>query len=890
MSGTSLPLDPSILSATECGCCEGVGIQTPMQVWNRAGLPAIGYRIGTHGNFKATLLARLSAAEYPALRGLTTRDDSDPTIALLDATAVLADVLTFYQERIANESFLRTATTWRSLAGIAWLTGYEPSHGLAATAYLAFTLETAAGAPETTLIPAGTRLQSVPAAGQLPQTFETSADFEARPEWNAMTALRSLPPSAPTAATTSILVQGIATQVRPGDRLLLLDGQGGKFTVTAVSLTADNPSQTTRIDLTPGAPAPSVHVAPLPFVAARPYAQSVPLNTLALHTTIFNRAWDGADLLAQARSLRWPLRRVIDGVRAAAAAPIDTGAGAVRFRQRAAAFGHNAPAHTTLPANSSGSYPVDWDTVGTTLDFTWAGNTISTAGNTILQLDRSYTGIGPASWLLLEDSGTAKPGTVAAIGDTSAVAFTFSTKITQIDFGDDISGFTRRGTTIWCDSEILSLAPIPVTDDVAGSVLALDQIYLGLAQGQTIAVSGTRTDLAGVPGTELATIASVVIQGNATWLTLAKPLVNTYARATVAVNANVVVATHGMSVTETLGSGDSAQPFQQFPLRQPPLTYVADPTTAGPASTLTIRVNGEAWTEVATLFGAGPHDRVYVTWLDEANATHVMFGDGTTGARLPTGAANVVATYRTGIGSPGLVGAGAVSLLITRPLGVRNAANPVATTDAADAETPAMLRGSAPLHVLTLDRIVSLDDYANYARAYPGISKALASWFWTLRGRGVSLTVAGQDGASIDPASPFAISLVAAIAARSDPTVPVVLADYQPVYFLLAAAVATDPALVANTVYGTIDAALRAAFALDQRDFGQGVRASEVIAIIQSVPGVLACDLTLFARPPDQSGVADSLAAAVPAPGAGTQTTAEILLLDPRPIPFTVMP
>ena len=201
-----------------------------------------------------------------------------------------------------------------------------------------------------------------------------------------------------------------------------------------------------------------------------------------------------------------------------------------------------------------------------------------------------------------------------------------------------------------------------------------------------------------------------------------------------------------------------------------------------------------------------------------------------------------------------------------------------------------MLRGSAPLHVLTLDRIVSLDDYANYARAYPGISKALASWFWTLRGRGVSLTVAGQDGASIDPASPFAISLVAAIAARSDPTVPVVLADYQPVYFLLAAAVATDPALVANTVYATIDAALRAAFALDQRDFGQGVRASEVIAIIQSVPGVLACDLTLFARPPQQAGVADSLAAAVPAPGAGTQTTAEILLLDPRPIPFTVMP
>ena len=899
MSGTSLPLDPSLLSATACGCCEGVGIQTPRQVWNRAGLSAIAYRIGTHGDFKSTLLARLSAADYPALRALSTRDDSDPTIALLDATAILADVLTFYQERIANESFLRTATQWRSLAGIARLTGYEPSHGLAATAYLAFVLESAAGAPETTLIPAGTRVQSVPAAGQLPQTFETSADFEARPEWNAMAALRALPPPVPSAATTSILVQGIATQIRPGDRLLLLDGQGDSFIVTAVAVTPDTPSQTTRIDLTPGAPAPTTPVVPLPFLFAIPFIGRLPLTTLALHTAIFTQAWDGADLLAQARSLRWSLRQVIDGVRAAAAAQANTGAAVIRFRQRAAAFGNNAPAWNALPAtlrqstSPAGPYVTNWDLFGTTLNFAWASNAlVPGSNNTVVQLDRSTSGIAPSGWVLLEDGGTARPGTVAASGDTSAVAFTLSAKVTQIDLGSslDLSAFSRRGTTIWCDSETLSLAPIPVTDDVAGNILALDQIYLGLAQGQTIAVTGTRTDLAGIPGTELATIAKVVIQGNATWLTLVQPLANTYARATVAVNANVVVATHGTSVSETLGSGDASQAFQQFVLRQPPLTYVADPTTAGPTSTLTIRVNGEAWTEVPTLFDAGPHDRVYVTWVDETNATHVLFGDGSTGARLPTAAANVVAYYRTGIGSPGLVGAGAVSLLITRPLGVRNVANPVATTDAADAETPAMLRGSAPLHVLTLDRIVSLDDYANYARAYPGISKALASWFWTQRGRGVCITVAGQAGASIDPTAPLARSLVAAIAARSDPTVPVILADYQPVYIQLAAAIATDPALVANTVYADIDAALRAAFALDQRDFGQPVRASEIIAIIQQVPGVIACDLTQLTRPPQQVGVADTITAAIPAPGTATQTQAEILLLDPRPIPFTVMP
>ena len=47
---------------------------------------------------------------------LRTRDDDDFTIALLDAWATVADVLTFYQERIANESYLRTATERRFAA------------------------------------------------------------------------------------------------------------------------------------------------------------------------------------------------------------------------------------------------------------------------------------------------------------------------------------------------------------------------------------------------------------------------------------------------------------------------------------------------------------------------------------------------------------------------------------------------------------------------------------------------------------------------------------------------------------------------------------------------------------------------------------------------------
>ena len=84
-----------------CGCCSGVEVATPRPEANRPGLPALSYRAGTYATFLETMVARLSSFEV--LKGLTTRELSDPSIAMLDAWAVVADVLTFYQQRIANE-------------------------------------------------------------------------------------------------------------------------------------------------------------------------------------------------------------------------------------------------------------------------------------------------------------------------------------------------------------------------------------------------------------------------------------------------------------------------------------------------------------------------------------------------------------------------------------------------------------------------------------------------------------------------------------------------------------------------------------------------------------------------------------------------------------------
>src|SRR6185312_5053024 len=171
------------LSGCVCGCCAGAAQETPGQISNRAGLSSIGYRVARFAQLKATMLARLSSSDYPALQSLRTRSDDDFSIALLDGTAMMLDVLTFYQERLANESYLRTAQNRDSVLRLAALVAYTLNPGVAAQTALAFSLK-AGAAP--VIIPIGTQVQSVPVSGKTAQTFETIEAITARSDWSAM--------------------------------------------------------------------------------------------------------------------------------------------------------------------------------------------------------------------------------------------------------------------------------------------------------------------------------------------------------------------------------------------------------------------------------------------------------------------------------------------------------------------------------------------------------------------------------------------------------------------------------------------------------------------------------------------------------------------------------
>src|SRR3569623_1237919 len=241
-----------------------------------------------------------------------------------------------------------------------------------------------------------------------------------------------------------------------------------------------------------------------------------------------------------------------------------------------------------------------------------------------------------------------------------------------------------------------------------------------------------------------------------------------------------------------------------------------------------------------SLFTAGPDDRAYTLRTDETGAGTIQFGDGRRGARLPTGQDNVRARYRKGIGSEGNLESGQLSQLLSRPLGLKGVSNPLPSAGGVDADTAEHARRNMPLGVRTLGRAVSVQDYSDYARAYTGIAKAEATVLNTRAGRTVFITVAGDDGGQ--PPDTTLTKLRGALAQNGDPLVHCEIAPYRHASFPLALRIKRSPDCESKEDLAAVAAALRAAFAIEARDFGQIVARSEVIAVAQEVEGVLGVD------------------------------------------------
>jgi len=322
-----------------------------------------------------------------------------------------------------------------------------------------------------------------------------------------------------------------------------------------------------------------------------------------------------------------------------------------------------------------------------------------------------------------------------------------------------------------------------------------------------------------------------------------------YHAPTVTIHGNVVHATHGQTVRDVLGSGDNTRVNQSFPLHTPPLTYRQMPD-GEIENTLEIYTNpdqnteGVRWEEVTTLYGQPEGKRCYSLHRDGEGKTVAHFGDGTQGARLPTGLENVVATYRRGIGREGLVDADTLLMPQQRPLGVQNVTNPLPAEGAADPEDWETARRRAPIRSRPLERIVSLRDLEDFVLLYPGIGKSIAERVWNGRRSVGHLTFAADDGLPIAPDSLSFTRMYEAVEQASGSMLSgVILASYRPLHFRVEASVVLTESAQRRPVVEEIIARLRETYAFAERDFARAVSQAEVIAAIQGVAGVDAVSL-----------------------------------------------
>jgi predicted phage baseplate assembly protein len=284
----------------------------------------------------------------------------------------------------------------------------------------------------------------------------------------------------------------------------------------------------------------------------------------------------------------------------------------------------------------------------------------------------------------------------------------------------------------------------------------------------------------------------------------------------------------------------------------PPLTYVSAPTPEGVESTLKILVNDVRWHEADSIFGLGPTDRKFVTRAGDDEVTTAVFGNGEQGARLPTGTANVRAEYRQGIGKSGNVRAGQISQLTMFPLGVRSAVNPLRASGGADSETRDQARKNAPTPLMALDRLVSTQDYADFARTFAGVGKAFAIRLSDGRRELVHVTIAGADDAPIDTNSDVFRNLRDALRRFGDPATPIALAVRELMALVISAKVRLLPDYVWEKVEPKIRASLRDAFSFERRELGQDALRSEAIGAAQSVEGVAYVDVDVFGGVPEK--------------------------------------
>jgi predicted phage baseplate assembly protein len=781
-----------------CGCPVGCG-EPPIRrpIGNPAGLYRIDYRVGDFATFRR-MLEQHRAGEAELAPWQPTAG-SDLGLQLLDWWAYIADVLTFYNERIANEDYLRTAVLDADVHHLVGLLGYRPRPGIGARG----TLAAIAAEPDPLLIPSGFAVASKATPGLESQTFETtnavtfeqptSVSSPRRDDVDAVAPAGGPPPSAPPGTAEApphdrliahggVLLEGTPTSIRRAERLLLISTSWASVTDPAVVVTVSGTSperdphgrRNTRVLLSDTSSVPAAAKA-ADFRLLRA-TRTAHLASLPAGATVI-----GPGLLV----LDAPARYLTVGDPLVVAGPARVDVVRVESYAEQIWYANAAAGHPTQPPDGAPGIPL---VVAVLTISSRPGNQLSGAA----------------------------PSTTTAL-----------------------TGWTPVGTLL--DTPVAGMAALPPTLTLAAPPdAAPGEKHAALIEDAT----GVGAAVTVTPSPGSADVAVARAGPRAADRPLQAPL---------RILWDLIEVSRGSTVRdEQLGVGDATAAGQDFVLAGSPVTYLTDaPGRSGDgwSSTVVLTVGDRYWTEVPSLYGRGPDEAVFETYEDDRNRTHVRTGTGQAGRRLPTGAP-VAASYRVGAGAA-VPPVGALTQVLTAVPNLRSVRNPAPPSGGADPEPATRIRRLAPRSVLTFGRAISGDDYATVAAAAPGVSRAAVAWEWDpAEQRPLVRVYVGDDDAAL-------VAARRALADQADPNRPVAVVRAVPHPIALTLTLLLDRSYVPSDIVTQVRQVLLAPpdglFAPGVLALGEPLYRSRIEQVVYAIPGVTATHRLLVGDRPGRS-------------------------------------
>jgi Baseplate J-like protein len=331
---------------------------------------------------------------------------------------------------------------------------------------------------------------------------------------------------------------------------------------------------------------------------------------------------------------------------------------------------------------------------------------------------------------------------------------------------------------------------------------------------------------------------------------------------------SVIPVREGRSVlNEVVGISDGT-PNQRYPLAQPRVlsgSIDLRAATTPPTPSWRLRTNlvysGRAFTpeQLAALeqqdrigstlaFSRSP-DPDYATETDENDVTTVLFGDGQFGMIPPVGVP-ILASYRTGGGAVGNVGAGQITQVVRsaqlQVLGAK-VINRVPASGGADRESIAEAVKFAPTVFSSMQRAVTADDYVAQARLFPGVSKARAeATNWNV----IKLYIAPTGSGDL-PSDILRRDLLAYFEDKRMVTTLIQVEDPDYAQIEVQAEINALSYFRNDDVLASAQAAVAALFAFDSVDFAQILYLSKVYEALEALPGVDNVFVSRFQRAGD---------------------------------------